>query len=192
MTTANGISAVAHLLKQRANTASPKIQHQRPRPYKIEGSVIQAVKTGMEQHPNNASRAAKFIHINKSHFSIFRKLVILQDRVIPQECRDQIEDIIKYAETNKRLDKATRKKANDLITEYFKFKDPRHIIEKRQRRLDQTLIHIRESCESSKDMEIPNDLSQDDIRKAIATLAASTVLIGKLMRRLTGEENEEN
>jgi hypothetical protein len=63
---------------------------------------------------------------------------------------------------------------------------------KRQKRLDQTLIHIRESCESTRDMEMPTRLDDAEIRKAVATLSVSIELIGQLMKRLLGEGDDDD
>jgi len=59
-----------------------------------------------------------------------------------------------------------------------------------RRRFGQTLMCIRETCESMSDMVIPPDLSTEDTAEAIATLTTSMALIEQLWMRLASQHQQ--
>lgn len=149
-------------------------------------SVIEAVKTAMKEHPKDTESAAKSIGIDVKVYRLIMKLLTLQEGHIPHHHRETIDRALKLIEQTKRAAKA-RALTSGLIKELWQKKDDGKSW-KREKRFSQTLISISESCETTKDMEIPRDLSPAAAREATATLAGSMELIARLMRRLLGEE----
>jgi hypothetical protein len=56
-----------------------------------------------------------------------------------------------------------------------------------QRRFEQNLLCIRESCEATVDMALPPDLESEDAAAAVTSLTASKKLIDKLLQRLRSQ-----
>jgi hypothetical protein len=136
--------------------------------------------------PERQYEAAKLAGIGYESFVFIRKLLILKDQHIPQQVKAIIAEALDSVEKTRKI-KHAEKMAGALIKKYWiRGKDGK--APKRQQRLDQTLITIRESCETTVDMEIPRDLSPQAARDAVVTLVASQELISRLCRRLLGDE----
>jgi Protein of unknown function (DUF3102) len=87
------------------------------------------------------------------------------------------------AEGKAELEDKVEREAKAAASRQRKREDPVHI----RRRFDQTLMSIRESCESTVDMHLPNELERDEVSVAVGSLAASVELIDKLITKLEGK-----
>lgn len=156
-------------------------------------SVVEAVRATMVTHHRKKEEGARTIGLDYRAYSFIIKLINLHDDPLQQQHKALIAEALAMIDKQKCLSGARQltKGLEELLNRNRgRVRDVVSKTKKQNRRLDQTLIHISESCENTRDMEIPRDLSPQAAQEAIATLAASTVLIGQLMRRLLGKGEE--
>lgn len=149
-------------------------------------SVVDAVKAGVKDHPGDLERGASAIGLSRRAYSFIHKMLVLQEQHIPQSHKETLRQALALVDEDKNISRA-RQLAGDVVDALWQKRKTPTKTKMQNKRLDQTLIHIRESCECTRDMAIPRDLTPDAAREAVATLAASTILIGQLIRRLLGE-----
>jgi hypothetical protein len=154
-------------------------------------SIIVAVQEAMECSPKHQEDAAKLIDMHKESYSFIRKLIIIgQDPLLPKEDREKLDGVFTAIEKDRSL-AHVRVPGRDLINRHWqKKKEPSYVVNHRRRRFDQTIVAIREGCESTSEMTLPRDLKREDISDAISSLSMSIELISKLVRRLTGGSSE--
>lgn len=160
------------------------------------GSVIELVRKGMQQYPKQGANAARLVGLNWRVFAFVRQLLILLDRPLSMSDRDAVITALTVVEKDRQFRPARRLVIKILDREFPSRRDRReletpHVIKKRMLRYDKTLMHIRESCESTVDMEIPRGLKPHDVKEALTSLAVSVELLGRLMHRLIGDEKTE-
>ena len=147
-------------------------------------SVVDEVQKAMAVYPNSIQEGARAIGLDYRVFSLMNKLLVLRGQEgVPQEHRDTINAALQSIEDQRHARKAEVMTA-EIIEQHWQSKGN----DKARRRLEQTLIHIGESCESTVDMEIPKGLTQKEVREAVLTLNRSIEFVCRLTRRLMGEE----
>ena len=180
-----------------------KRNHKNSRYRNLEGrSVINDVMLASTTS-NIQQVAAKSIPMDVGSYSLVRQLLLLLESHISNDEKDQVRRAIADIDSSgfwtKKIwlvDCPSVEAASLIVKKYvkrgrLKLSKDKTGHQQIQRRLETTLIHIRESCESTADMEIPIDLSPADAKKAIATLARSTGHISRLIRRLSGENEDD-
>lgn len=155
-----------------------------------DSSAVEAVRQALAAgHPSLAA-GAHAIGLDHAAYSFIHKLLTLRGQHIPQRHIDLIDRALAQIDRQGRISSEVRDLTRETLGLWRHKKDDN--LPRRQRRLDQTLINIRESCESTRDMEIPRDLSPAAVQEAIKQLAASGELICRLTRRLLGEETSDD
>jgi hypothetical protein len=162
-------------------------------------NIIDEVMRGMSAHPKQPGVAAKMIGMDRDGFAFIRKLLILRDQHITQQDKSVIEHALDKIEQERGI-KSVRRMVAPVLARLWHARSIVGVIDlstkakKHQARLDSTLLAIRESCESTRDLKLPRNLTPDDARKALTELAVSSELIAHLIRRLLGdgEENGEH
>lgn len=162
--------------------------------FSTDDSIVAKVDATMKQRPWPTLRdASKAAGIGYSSYRFINRLLTLKTKNLPDQQKEKVERALASIDKTRSTSKA-QSMMNEIIKEFWpKTPTPRkqkRVDKKNNKRLDQTLIHIRESCETTRDMEIPKDLSPRAAKEAAATLAESTVLIGRLIGRLLGEGEE--
>lgn len=156
-------------------------------------SVIAEVREAMRAFPKHSHEAAKLISMGNANFLFLRRLITIYDKsFLPREDKEAIDACFEYIEKNRRVG-GIRRIGQEIIAKHLngRWRIVRsHAVSHRRKRFDQTVLTICESCESSVNMELPDDVSKDDVLKAIGSLSKSIELIGKLVRRLVGDEEK--
>jgi len=191
-------SRIASLIETKAagkprQRASPKLSPDDAR-YRLRlevpagKTVVAVLEEALAAH-GNRDVAAKAIGIHKDNLRFVQKMLIIKNQRIPEEARAKIDEAIASLEKHRSMTKV-RDLAGPILDQYWqKVKDAPAKIKKQRRRLDATIVAIRESCDSTREMEIPRALTPQEARRAVAELAISIELIGRLMRQLLGEES---
>lgn len=158
-------------------------------------SVVEAVRVAMISHPKNREDGARDVGIGQHTYSFIVKLIEIKSDRRHERHWPKIDAALSAIDKNRNALEAR------LITADFSDLFKRRVgksrgeirkTAKQNKRLDQALISIRESCETTSDMEIPRYLSQREALKAVATLAASSVLIGRFIGRLLGKGEDSD
>ena len=167
--------------RKRPGTTRPNRRFEK---FPADRSVIDEVQKAMAVYPGNIQMGAKAISLDYRVYSLMSKLFVLRDQEgVPQEHRDTINAALQSIEAQRSVHKAEAMTA-EIVEQHWQSKGN----DKARRRLEQTLIHIGESCESTVDMEIPKGLTQKEVREAVLTLNRSIEFVCRLTRRLMGEE----
>jgi hypothetical protein len=155
-----------------------------------DGQVISLVKAAI--FSKNSDKAARKIGIDREIFSVMKKLIILQDMLtVSSEDKVKIMLILGHIE-RERSYAPVRADADDVISRNWKNKTELKKTEFRDRsRFEATMINVRESCESMREMNIPYDLNMTQRDEAIVTLTFSVMAIGSLIMRLVGEKERD-
>jgi hypothetical protein len=198
--------AIVNLLVNRLNGSS---HEEKEKPKQIrkfhryhDKSIVDDIKEAIVKFPYNQHSGARMIGIANNDYRFIRRMILLSELdAVPVEDRQTLARAIEMLDTHKTV-RFSRELADKIVEEHWsKYKRPPprtyeiKQIQKRkqkdnQKRLDQTLLHIGEGCESTRDMDIPKDLTAAEIKHAAFTLASSIELMGCLMRRLL-EQGED-
>jgi hypothetical protein len=185
----NSFGALVSVLKKRAEEPEPpqlkklggvRLKSQEP-------NIIETVEQAMATFPKRQDDAARSIHMHKDNFSFIRKLILIgRDPLLSREDREKLNECFRVLERERRIVDITEAGRDLIERRWIKRKESPYVLSHRRKRFDQTIMAIRESCESTSDMMLPRDLERENIADAISSLATSVELISKLMRKLVG------
>lgn len=150
----------------------------------VNRSPVEAVRQCLLEE-SNPSRGGRKIGMDSEVFAFISRLVTMRDESDPgSSTRDTFDLALASIDQNKNTVVAAR-----LVPELGR---TRGHADRRwhQRRLDQTLVHIRESCENTLYLEVPVEMTREEMLEAVAALSRSSELIARLMTKLLGRGEE--
>lgn len=157
-------------------------------------SIVAAVREGMAAFKSPRA-GANHARVGPSAFGKIKRLLLMLEIADSQEQKDEIEKALAQVDKTRNVDASVQevfhryKRHKGKISKRQTARSLR-LLAKQQQRLDRMLLTIGETCEANKDVEIPSNLTAEEISAAASVLADSMEIIVRLQRRLLNSKGE--
>jgi len=156
-------------------------------------SVVKEVQEAMRAFPGDSKAASRSINMGSDNYTFIKRLILINDKpFLSREEKATIKRCFDFIESERRIRPIKTIGDNVIKRHWNTRRESNYTVAHRRKRFDVTVIAINEGCESTVNMELPDNISEEEVAKTLGSLARSIELLGKLMQKLVGEGVNDN